>query len=193
MAMADTFTDLKCHMEIVDEQSSSDQASFWKYGYTAIRDRYLDRDPVYHTTGDTIGPFEYVQCGTNNIPMYTEAIKATVATIARLAGAHAESTGVAESPQIQIPAAVLVTPSVGRTPVLIRLVGPARGVSVYDATGRLVRAIPVHQSPVAKGTVWNTARQSFTWDGRTSGGDAARAGVYYIRAGGGVARFVLTR
>jgi len=178
MAMADTFTDLKCHMEIVDEQSSSDQASFWKYGYHAIRDRYLDRDPVYHTTGDTIGPFQYQMCGTNNIPMYTEAIKATVATIAKLAGAH-QHVGVEESSKPQAPGLKLaVLPSVGRTPVSIHL-SSAAPVSVFDAAGRLIRVLPAGAS---------------LWDGHDESGAPARAGVYYFRAASGAAaRFILAR
>jgi hypothetical protein len=187
MAMADTFTDLKCHMEIVDQQSSSDQASFWQYGYTAIRDRYLDRDPVYHTTGDTIGPFEYAQCGTNNIPMYTEAIKATVATIAKLAGARAESTAVTESRPIPVPVTIQVAPTVGRAPVHVRLRGMARGISVYDAAGNLVRVLAQSQ--------FDDRQSSMTWDGRTSAGNTARAGIYYFRVAGAgpAARFVLAR
>jgi Zn-dependent M28 family amino/carboxypeptidase len=177
MAMADTFTDLKCHREIVDEQSSSDQASFWKYGYTAIRDRYLDIDPVYHTTGDTIGPYQYQWCGTNNIPMYTEAIKATVATIARLAGAHAETTGVAESRPRPTRATVSVLPSVGRAPVLVRLSSASSGVSVYSAAGRLIRRLG--------------AGKSLAWDGRDFSGAAVSPGVYYFRAAEASARFVL--
>lgn len=175
MAMADTFTDLKCHREIVDQQGSSDQASFWKYGYAAIRDRYLDINPVYHTTGDTIGPFQYYDCGTNNIPMYTEAIKATVATVAKLAGAHMDSTGVAEPPML--PVLVKVAPSIGRAPVLIRLSSAASRVSVYNAAGRLVRKLG--------------AGRSATWDGSDFSGAAVGAGVYYFRAAGSSTRFVL--
>ena len=184
MAMADTFTDLKCLREIVDEQSSSDQASFWKYGYTAIRDRYLDRDPVYHTTGDTIGPFEYYMCGTNNIPMYTEAIKATVATVARLAGAHAETTGVAESRPEPRRATVSVLPTVGRAPVLVRLSSASSGVSVYDAFGRRIRVLAEPQSLLP-------SPYSLTWDGRDFSGARASPGVYYFRAAAASARFVL--
>jgi hypothetical protein len=184
MAMADTFTDLKCHREIVDEQSSSDQASFWKYGYAAIRDRYLDRDPVYHTTGDTIGPFEYYMCGTNNIPMYTEAIKATVATVARLAGAHAETTGVAEARPWQARTAVSVLPSVGRAPVLVRLSSASSAVSVYDASGRRIRILAAAQSPFPD-------PYSLVWDGRDFSGARASPGVYYFRTNGPASRFVL--
>lgn len=175
MAMADTFTDLKCLREIVDQQHTSDQSSFWKYGYPAIRDRYLDINPVYHTTGDTIGPYQYYDCGTNNIPMYTEAIKATVATVAKLAGAHVDSTAVAESPTF--PALFMVAPSIGRAPVLVRLSSAVRGVSVYNAAGRLVRKL--------------SAGRLATWDGSDFSGAAVGAGVYYFRAAGSSARFVL--
>ena len=177
MAMADTFTDLKCHREIVDDQGSSDQHSFWDYGYTAIRDRYLDIDPVYHTTGDTIGPFEYVMCGTNNIPMYTEAIKATVATVAKLAGAH-QHVGIEESPEPQATSPRLtVAPSVGLAPVSIRLSSVA-DVSVYNTAGRLIRIL---------------SGSALVWDGCDFSGAAASPGVYHFRAAGASARFVLAR
>jgi hypothetical protein len=184
MAMADTFTDLKCHMEIVDQQGSSDQASFWKYGYTAIRDRYLDIDPVYHTTGDTIGPFQYQWCGTNNIPMYTEAIKATVATVARLAGAHVESTGVAESRPRPARITVNVFRTVGRAPVLVRLSCVSSEVSVYDASGRCIRVLSNPESLLPR-------PYSLVWDGRDFSGAKAGPGVYYFRASGPASRFVL--
>jgi hypothetical protein len=183
MAQADTFTDLKCHREIVDEQSSSDQASFWKYGYAAIRDRYLDRDPVYHTTGDTIGPFEYYNCGTNNIPMYTEAIKATVATVAKLAGPHPR-TGVEEGRKPQAAGLKLTaSPSVFRSETTIRVSGssfvlPRSSLSIYDASGRLVRALSLPQSPTPD-------PYPLTWDGTTESGARAAPGVYYARLGQG--------
>jgi aminopeptidase YwaD len=179
MAMADTFTDLNCHREIVDDQSTSDHYSFWRCGYAAIRDGYFDKGPMYHTIGDTIGPYRYFECGTNNIPVYTEAIKATVATVARLAGAHAEPPGVAESPPAPVGGVLRVTPSVGRAPVLVRLSSAASRVSVYNAAGRLVRRLG--------------AGQVLTWDGCESSGAAARPGVYYFRAADTSARFVLAR
>jgi hypothetical protein len=180
MAMADTFTDLNCRREIVDDQSTSDHYTFWRYGYAAIRDGYLDRNPVYHTIGDTIGPYRYFDCGTNNIPVYTEAIKATVATVARLAGARpSDSPGVTESRASLAAVAVHITPSVGRAPVLIRLPSAADGASVYNSAGRQVRRLG--------------AGQVLTWDGRESSGAAARPGVYYFRATGMSARFILAR
>jgi len=168
LAQADTFTDLKCRREIVDQQASSDHHSFWKYGYAAIRDRYLDINPEYHTTGDTIGPYQYEWCGTNNIPMYTEAIKATVATIARLAGAHADTTGVAEPGPVPPRPVLRITPSVGRAPVLARVSPAATGVSVHDASGRLVRSL-------------SNAGSTVVWDGLTDSGSRAGAGVYLFR------------
>jgi hypothetical protein len=177
MAMADTFTDLNCHREIVDYQTSSDEFSFWQCGYAAIRDKYFDKNPMYHTIGDTIGPYRYFECGTNNIPVYTEAIKATVANIARLAGAHAEPPGVAESRPLPARTAVTVLPSVGRAPVLIRLSSAASGVSVYNAAGRLIRRLG--------------AGTSLVWDGCDFAGAAVGPGVYYFRVAGSSSRFVL--
>jgi hypothetical protein len=191
MAMADTFTDLKCHREIVDQQSSSDQASFWKYGYAAIRDRYLDIDPVYHTTGDTIGPFQYQWCGTNNIPMYTEAIKATVAAVARLAGVHVETTSVAESRPEPVRIAVNVLPTVGRAPVLVRLSSVSSEISIYDASGRRIRVLPAPRSLLPCHHSLLAGPNSLAWDGRDFSGAKASPGVYYFRATGPASRFVL--
>jgi hypothetical protein len=170
LAQADTFTDLKCRREIVDAQPSSDHHSFWQYGYTAIRDRYLDRDPVYHTTGDTIGPFEYAMCGTNNIPMYTEAVKATVATLAKLAG-PGPRTGVQEGPKLQATSFKLsARPSVFRGSVRFSVEPPGSqpaAVRIYETSGRLVRAL--------------RAGLPATWDGSTESGARAVPGVYYAR------------
>jgi hypothetical protein len=94
-AQADTYTTLKHLRYMVNDQQTSDHASFWNNGYTCIRGGYNVRTSVYHTTGDTIGPLYYEGCGTNNIPMYTEVVKATVATLAKLAGAH-HAVGIAE-------------------------------------------------------------------------------------------------
>jgi hypothetical protein len=87
MAQADTFTNLNVKDTVITT-AMSDHYSFWKYGYAAIRNRYHDRSPQYHKIGDTIGPFHYINCGTNNLPLYTEVVKATVATLAKWAGAH---------------------------------------------------------------------------------------------------------
>jgi hypothetical protein len=193
MAMADTFTDLECLREIVDDQASSDQHSFWKYGYPAIRDRYLDRDPVYHTTGDTIGPYQYCACGTNNIPMYTEAIKATVATMAKLAGARPETAGVAESRPLRLKPTMRIMPSVGRAPVLVRLSSTVSPVSVYNAAGMLIRTLGAgrsHPLPLLRHHA-PAGGPAQIWDGRDFSGTRASPGVYYFRAAESSVRFVL--
>ena len=192
VALADTFTDLKCRREIVEEQRLSDEYSFWYYGYAAIRDRYLDRDPVYHTTGDTIGPFQYDSCGTNNIPMYTEVIKATVATVARLAGARAETTAVAESRPVPVRATVSVLPTVGRAPVFVRLSDASSAVSVYDASGRRIRVLAEPHSLLPDRDSRTAALRAVAdWDGRDFSGARVSPGVYYFRAAGPASRFVL--
>jgi hypothetical protein len=116
--------------------------------------------------------------------MYTEAIKATVATVARLAGAHAETTGVAESRPRPVRAAVCVLQSVGRAPVFVRLSSASSKVSVYDASGRRIRILSEPQSLLP-------SPYSLTWDGRDFSGDAASPGVYYFRTAEASARFVL--
>jgi hypothetical protein len=137
LALADTFTGLKAK-ETLFTTANSDHASFWKYGFLAIRGRYHDRTPKYHTTGDTIGPFHFVNCGTNNLPMYTEVVKATVATVARLAGAR-QVVGAAETPLRDAPV-LACRPTV--SPGLF-YVDASQGtrIDVCDAAGRVLRRL----------------------------------------------------
>lgn len=186
LAQADTFTELKCRREIVEQQPSSDHHSFWKYGYPAIRDRYLDRNPVYHTTGDTIGPFEYYDCGTNNLPMYTEVIKATVATLAKLAGARPRVGLDAGPAQRGSGPALAARPSHTRGSVRFSLPpGDTRATTlcILEASGRLVTTLPF--------AAWTE------WDGAAPGRARVPPGVYYARLPGhpqaGVARVVIMR
>jgi hypothetical protein len=175
LAQADTFTGLQVKDTVIDG-ARSDHYSFWKYGYPAIRGRYHDETPRYHTTGDTIGPFHYADCGTNNLPMYSEMVKAVVATIARWAGAFPRSG--TEEPRSNNAAAILrLAPTVGRAPVRVYLSAAVSAVSVYTAAGRVVKRLGRGAAP--------------TWDGRDCRGNAAGPGVYYFRAGGPPSRFVL--
>jgi hypothetical protein len=175
LAQADTFTDLQVKDTVIDA-SFSDEYSFWKYGYLAIRGRYHDKTPNYHSPGDTIGPFHYTDCGTNNLPMYAEMVKAVVATIAKWAGVMPQP-GIEESQPVPVHEVARIVPTVGRAPVHISLSAPASAVSVFNAAGRLVRRL-------GKGS-------SLVWDGRDSNGAAAVPGVYYLRAARSSARFVL--
>jgi len=131
---------------------------------------------MYHTTGDTIGPLHYTNCGTNNLPMYTELVKAAVATIAKWAGAM-PMTGTEEPRPSPTPVVAPIVPTVGRAPVRIRFSSAASAVSVYNAAGRLVRRL-------GRGSL-------LTWDGRDYNGKAVAPGVYYVRSDRLAARFVL--
>lgn len=168
---ADSFADLKVKKVMTNWAPWSDHASFWDQGFVALCGIENDFTPEYHTLGDTVGPLYYRWCGTNNVPMATEAIKAAVATIAKLAGAY-DPTGVAE-PVAPRPAAIAgVAPSPGAAPLLIRFTRPLGAgavVEVYDATGRRVRTI-------AAG-----AGSSVEWDGRGETGRRLAAGIYLFR------------
>lgn len=162
LALADTFTELAAKDTLLNT-ASSDHASFWRYGYLAIRGRYHDRTPKYHTTGDTIGPFHYVNCGTNNLPMYTEVVKATVAFLARLAGAH-RPVGSEEraTPRPAVPA---------RSGVFSRTAGirlPGGSCRIFGASGSMVRTV-------------RTSVPSWTWHGTDQAGRPLGSGLYFVR------------
>ncbi|MBM3332231.1 M28 family peptidase [candidate division WOR-3 bacterium] len=178
IAQADTFSALK-PIRIMDAGARySDHSSFWDQGYVAFCGIEDDFTPEYHTLGDTIGPLYYVNCGTNNWLMATEAIRAAVASIAKLAGASPR-TGVEEETPSRPVRIARVIPTVGRAPVALRFTQkPPRGTSVeiYNGDGRLVDALPVSNSAAE-------------WQG-------SAAGVYFLRlTDGGVssaAKVVLT-
>jgi hypothetical protein len=163
IAQADTFSSLK-PIRIMDPTAEySDHASFWQQGYVAFCGIENDFTPEYHTLGDTVGPLYYVNCGTNNWPMATEAIKAAVAALAKLAGAHLR-TGVEEGAPTRPARIARVLPTVGRAPVTLQFSPrPAAGarVEVFDAAGNLTDAFPASGPTV-------------TWPG-------AAAGVYLFR------------
>jgi hypothetical protein len=170
IAQADTFTSLKTKRSMVSSAPYSDHHSFWQRGYVAFCGIENDFTPLYHTIGDTIGPLYYTWCGTNNVPMATEAIKAGVASIAKLAGAHPR-TAIAESGKPARPARLLrVTPTLGRPPVTIEMT-PAGSrdarIEVYDATGSAVRTL--------------AAAPKVEWNGLNDDGRKAGAGVYLLR------------
>jgi hypothetical protein len=174
-AQADTFTDLK-HYATIERtpEARSDHYSFWKYGFPAIRGGYHDRTPAYHTIGDTIGPFQYEHCGTNNLPMHAEVVKALVATMAKLAGAS-PAVGVGGGPAGPAPVLLSVTPTVGRGPFRIR----AERVAVYDAGGRPVRRVGASPTGVIE------------WDGTDAARQPVVPGVYFLRAAGATGKVVI--
>lgn len=176
IANARTYTSLKTRRSIVTSAPYSDHHSFWRKGYVAFCGIERDFTPMYHTLGDTVGPLYYVNCGTNNVPMATEAIRAAVATIAKLAGAQLP-TGIAEPARPARPARLTaVTPAPGRPPLKISFSSPARTgalVTIYDATGRAVRSLAADN------------RRELLWDGQTESGARVQAGIYLVRLADG--------
>ncbi len=165
-AQADTFTELKHYATIENTpQARSDHYSFWKYGFPAIRGGYHDRTPLYHYTGDTIGPLYFERCGTNNVPMETEVIKALVATVAKLVGAT-PAVGVAEPGTRGVSPASL--PTVVRGVLRLPGTGPA---TLHDASGRRVAALAPGANDI----------------------DRLPAGVYFVSGGEGAARRVVVQ
>jgi hypothetical protein len=69
-------------------------------------------------------------------------------------------------------------PYVPNAPAFVQTKDPSRvGVTIYNATGRLVRRIPLEAS--GRGTV------SFSWDGATDAGGPVESGIYYVRVTAG--------
>ena len=172
IAQADTFTTLKSKKYMTTYAPYSDHHSYWQRGYVSFCGIENDFTPEYHTLGDTIGPLYYEWCGTNNVPMATQATKAAVVSLAKLAGAHLP-TGVEERPVDVRPARLLgVSPSPGPAPVSIRLtspLGPDGSVEVFDANGRSVTQLA------------HSGGSELSWDGTDASGLRVPAGVYLFR------------
>ena len=171
LARADTFSDLK-YLKVMETSPAprSDHYSFWRWGFPAIRAAFHDRSPEYHTTGDTIGPLYYRLCGTNNIPMFAEVVKALVASVARMAGVH-PLVGLSDMRTARPgPVELRLNPSVGPGPFrIVSSPSPGRRVDVFDASGRRVRTLP---------------GSTDCWDGRGDSGRRLGPGVYLLRPGG---------
>lgn len=74
-------------------------------------------------------------------------------------------------------------PFIGRARIAFSLVEAARvELRVYDLSGRLVRRL--------QGARLEAGEQAFDWDGRTDAGDAAPAGIYFVRLDAGARRVV---
>lgn len=170
-AQADTFSELKTRKYMTNSAPSSDHHSFWQRGYPALCGNENDFTPCYHTIGDTIGPLYFRYCGTNNAPMATEAVRAAVATLAKLAGVRTP-TGIEQQPLPTPPAQLLAcSPSVGRAPIRLQVLasGGTHRILVFDIAGRCVKTL----APTAGGEV--------IWDGTTATGCRAGAGIYVFQ------------
>jgi len=173
-ACADTYSTLKYKVySLSSGGQTSDHYSFWKYGYRCMRDKEADVTPMYHTTGDTIGPLHYTDCGTNDVPMNAEAVKALVATFAKLAGIR-ELSAVrepAQRPEDDRRVAIEVSPNPFTSETRIRLSGN-RGrsatVAVYDIAGKLIRELKGFNEVV--------------WRADDRDGNRVTPGVYFCRS-----------
>jgi hypothetical protein len=173
IANARAYTTLKTHRSLqTNPSANSDHYSFLRRGWPALMGIEYDFTPMYHTIGDTVGPLYYTNCGTNNAPLATAAIKAAVATIAKFAGAHV-LTGVRErAPVPPQPELLGLTPGVGGPPFRLSLSAlPAAGAArVYDVRGRLVRELRFSRDA-----------NGLAWDGRDAAGREVAAGTYLFR------------
>jgi Zn-dependent M28 family amino/carboxypeptidase len=170
-AMADSYTSLKYHSVIHDTiTEGSDHYSFWEFGYPAIDVHEAQYPPSHHTLLDSVGPYEYPDCGTNNIPMASEVIKAAVATLARLAGVR--PLAIAENPTAPANAALLTLCSSNPAPSRIRIRlqvvrrSPVR-LAIRDAVGRVVKRIADE--------VLMPGAYDYTWDT-----GVVPSGVYFL-------------
>jgi hypothetical protein len=178
-ANADTYTTLKYREDLISSGGyGSDHYYFWQRGYLALWGEENDFTPKYHTIGDTIGTPGYVNCGTNNIPMCTEGIKAAVATLAKLAGAHV-SSGVKEgSPGLRRSELSQNSPNPFHGQTVIRYAPGADAsarVRIYDLQGVLVSELADHSS---------AGLRQVSWNGRDRNGRPVAPGVYFYRLGG---------
>ena len=84
---------------------ASDHASFWDYGYSAILgiEDWSDHTPYYHTIGD--------QLSTLNIPYFTDFVKASVGTVASMAGLLDGTVTPTPTPTTTFTATVTPTPT----------------------------------------------------------------------------------
>ena len=156
----------------------SDHYYFWQRGYLALWGEENDFTPKYHTIGDTIGTPGYVNCGTNNIPLCTEGIKAAVATLAKLAGAHILSgveQGAAVSRRFEL-SQNSPNPFAGQTVIRYSPGSDASArVRIYDLRGALVSELA---DPGSAGI------RQVSWNGRDLGGRSVVPGVYFYRLEG---------
>ncbi|MGB9721077.1 MAG: M20/M25/M40 family metallo-hydrolase [bacterium] len=170
-AVADTYTQLKIRqVRNTGTSGSSDHASFWKRGYKALLGIERVLTPMYHTTGDTLGPYLYTNCGVNHLPFATKVIQTGVAALAKLAVPIHSGVVVEEQKADEKVDGMSVSPSVGSKFVIRFHLRDNRNItiSIYNALGQTVSKIT------------SKNENSLVWKGVSERGGLLPAGVYFI-------------
>jgi len=191
-AVADTYTQLKIRrIRNTGTSGGSDHASYWENGYKALCGIERVLTPMYHTTGDTIGPYMYINCGVNNLPFATKVIQTGVAALAKLAVPIHEVTVAEDQPGDMIKTLSLqISPNPFSKSVQIQIQFAIRNpqsamsLMIYNASGRLVKSfnLPSAYSPgLAPRSGAGLVPSTITWDGTDEIGRSMPAGVYFVR------------
>lgn len=168
-AVADTYTQLKIRLvRNTGTSGSSDHASFWKRGYKAMLGIERVLTPAYHSTGDTIGPHLYTNCGVNHLPFATKVIQTGAAALAKLA-VPVHIVGINENKNLVMDK-FKVYPSVGKKfkfqyPVMNKNIDR---ISIYNSLGQVVRNFNLLDNGV------------FHWNGTDKDGNLLPSGVYFV-------------
>ncbi|MEO0128982.1 MAG: M20/M25/M40 family metallo-hydrolase [candidate division WOR-3 bacterium] len=166
-AVADTYTQLKIRMvRNTGTSGSSDHASFWKRGYKAMLGIERQLTPAYHTTGDTLGPHLYTNCGVNHLPFATQVIKTGVAALAKLA-VPIHTVGIKENKSTSSPT-LKILPTIGKRFVIYSpMTDRSNEIVIYNSLGQVVRNLTVRDKNVL-------------WNGADDRGKLLPPGVYFI-------------
>jgi alpha-tubulin suppressor-like RCC1 family protein len=101
----------------------------------------------------------------------------TAHVLGHFVGVTAVETPAAEQPPAVLALRVAPVPSNASTSLAFDLPSPGRvTIGIYDLSGRLVRPVLADSRPAGRHTA--------QWDGRTSTGAAAPAGIYFVRLEG---------
>jgi hypothetical protein len=149
--------------------ASSDNASFWNYGYSSfcgIEDSDVP-NPYYHRTSDRVS--------TLNFTFYRNVVRSAVATLAQMARIDSVTASV---PVADVGGPMRVSPNPGRGEITIEMAPGAKKVEtvgVYNVSGRLVKSL---QPAVSGGTT------RAVWHGDDASGARVSAGIYFFRPQG---------
>ena len=156
-------------MHLQPSFGSSDNASFWSYGYPSfcgIEDSDVP-NPYYHRVTDRVSTLDF--------DFYTQVVKGAVASLVEMARIDSVTSSV---PPVASVGRIKVGPNPSRGEVSFEMAsGPGRTavVNVYDVSGRLVRSLKA-------ANVDGTAKA--TWNGDDASGTRVGAGIYFFKLEG---------